>query len=86
MGDVGLDVDGADLCRLVIDRTDRDIIETFNIPNLTDDQVTIIMNMSAKLGGGRRKKRRSGKKLKAKCAKTHALLRKMEQKTLNKKH
>lgn len=69
LGGEGLEVDAADLSRLVIERTNREIIKTFRNPNLTDRQVTEIFNESAKLSGGRRKKRRTGKKAKGKKAK-----------------
>ena len=68
-GKEGLDVDAVDLSRLVIERTNREIIKTFRNPNLTDREVTEIIDECAKLGGGRRKKRRTGKKAKGKKAK-----------------
>ena len=88
---VGLYVDAADLCRLVFERTDEEIIKTFITPNLTDHEVREIKQDSAKLGGGRRKKRRSGKKTKGKMRKNSRTIKKngtknIKQKTLNKKH
>jgi hypothetical protein len=82
LGEEGLDVDAADLSRLVIERTDREIIKTFRNPNLTDRQVTEIIDDSAKLGGGRRKKRRTGKKAKGKTRKNSRTIKKK----WNKKH
>ena len=38
IGGEGLDVDAEDLSRLVIERTDREIIKTFRTPNLTNDK------------------------------------------------
>ncbi len=87
----GIEVDAALLCRLVLERTNKDIIKTFRTPNLTVEQIDTISNDSAKLGGGRRKKRRSGKKTKGKMRKNSRTIKKngtknIKQKTLNKKH
>ena len=74
---MGLNVDAADLCRFVLERTEEEIIKTFITPNLTDHEVREIKQDSAKLGGGSKKKRRTCKKLKAKQrTTTRALLKK----------
>jgi hypothetical protein len=91
IAEMGLSVDAADLCRFVLERTDEEIIKTFITPNLTDHEVKEIKQDSAKLGGGRRKKRRSGKKTKGKMRKNSRTIKKngtknIKQKTLNKKH
>jgi hypothetical protein len=87
----GIEVDAASLCRAVLERTDKETIKKFIEPNLTDHEVTEIQQDSAKLGGGRRKKRRSGKKTKGKMRKNSRTIKKngtknIKQKTLNKKH
>jgi hypothetical protein len=90
LGGEGIEIDAPRLCRLVLERTKKDIIKTFRTPNLTDEQIDTISNDSATLGGGRRKKRRSGKK-KGKMRKNSRTIKKngtknIKQKTLNKKH